>query len=257
MNTDDSPAARQQRKSWSEAVSVRLIETDAHGTLAVGALCDYLQEAAGNHAGSYGVSVVRLMEKHLTWVLSRLRLRIDRLPAAGESLEVRTWPTGVERLFALRDFEVLDAKGRRIAAAVSAWLILDTAARRPVRLQSVFDPPGIGETTRALDAGIEKLPALESADRETPLIVRLSDLDTNAHANNARIAEWVVEGVGRDVWQRSLIRGLDVDFLAEALHGDTVASRSRTMPGGQYLHSLVRNGDGREIARACTRWELR
>jgi acyl-ACP thioesterase len=195
------------------------------------------------------------MEQHFTWILSRLRLWIDRLPAAGERLEVRTWPTGVERLFALRDFEVLDAQGRRIAAAVSAWLILDTAARRPVRIQSVFDPPAAGETPRALDTGIGKLPALEGADRETPLIVRLSDLDTNAHANNARIAEWVVEGIGHDAWKRSCIRSLDVDFMAEALHGDAVSSRSRVMPGGQYLHSLVRSGDEREIARARTVWE--
>jgi len=257
MNTEGSTEARQQRKVWSETASVRLIEIDAHGTLAVGALCDYLQEAAGNHVGSLGVSVVRLREKHLTWILSRLRLRIDRLPAAGERLEVRTWPTGVERLFALRDLEVLDDQGRRVAAAVSAWLILDTSARRPVRIQSVFDPPGIGETFRALSSGIEKLPALESADRETSLIVRLSDLDTNEHANNARIAEWVVEGVGRDVWQHSLIRSLDIDFLAEALHGDTVSSRAAAMPEGQFLHSLVRSGDGREIARARTRWESR
>src|SRR5512136_2711812 len=115
---------------WSETFPVRLIEIDAHGTLAVGALCDYLQEAAGNHAGSLGLSVASLMERHLTWVLSRLRLRIERQPAAGERLEVRTWPTGVERLFALRDFEVLDEQGHRVAAAVSAWLIIDTAARR-------------------------------------------------------------------------------------------------------------------------------
>jgi acyl-ACP thioesterase len=257
MNTEESAAKRQVGKVWSETASVRLIEIDAHETLAVGALCDYLQEAAGNHAGALGVSVARLMERHLTWVLSRLRLRIDRMPAAGERIEVRTWPTGVDRLFALRDLEVLDAQGRRIAAAVSAWLVIDTAARRPVRIQSVFDPPGVGETSRALDADIEKLPALEGADRETPVIVRLSDLDTNTHANNARIAEWVVEGVGREAWERSFIRGLDVDFMAEALHGDTIVSRSRALPEGEYLHSLVRTGDGREIARARTAWEPR
>jgi medium-chain acyl-[acyl-carrier-protein] hydrolase len=257
MNTGDAPVERQAGKVWVETSTVRLIEIDAHGTLAVGALCDYLQEAAGNHAGALGVAVWHLQERHLTWVLSRLRLRIDRLPSAGERLEVRTWPTGAERLFALRDLEVLDAQGRRIAAAVSAWLILDISARRPVRIQSVFDPPGIGETSRALDADIEKLAALESADRETPVIVRLSDLDANTHANNARIAEWVVEGVGREAWERSLIRELDVDFMAEALHGDTIVSRSRAQPEGEYLHSLVRSGDGREIARARTAWEPR
>jgi medium-chain acyl-[acyl-carrier-protein] hydrolase len=242
---------------WRETFPVRLIEIDAHGTLSVGALCDYLQEAAGNHAGALGFSVWDLRQRHLTWVLSRLRLCVDRLPAAGERVEVRTWPTGVERLFALRDFEVFDAQGRRVAAAVSAWLILDTAARRLVRIQTVFEPLLVGDTRRALDVGIEKVPALASADRQTPVVVRLSDLDANEHANNARIAEWVVEGVGRDTWQGSRIRSLEIDFLAEALHGDTVSSRAAAFSGGDYLHSLVRREDGREIARARTRWEPR
>jgi len=242
---------------WRETFPVRLIEIDAHGTLSVGALCDYLQEAAGNHAGSLGLSVWDLRARNLTWVLSRMRLAIDRLPSVGERLEVRTWPTGVERLFALRDFEVYDGQGCRIAAAVSAWLVLDAAARRPVRIQSVFEPPGVGETRRALDEDIEKLPALDGADREAALIVRLSDLDANDHANNARIAEWVVEGIGREAWQRSRIRRLDIDFLAEALHGDTMLSRVAESSGGGYRHSLVRSSDGREIARARTRWEER
>lgn len=242
---------------WAGEFPVRLYETDGSGSLAVGSLCDYLQEAAGNHAGLLGVSVGQLMQRGLTWVLARFRVRIDRLPAAGELIRVRTWPTGAEKLFALRDFEVTDAAGGRIAAALSAWLIIDISTRRPVRIQSVFDPPEASRTPRALDAGIDKLPVLESAEREAPVIVRLSDLDANTHANNARIAEWIVEGVGRETWTGNVIRGLDIDFLAEALHADAMSSRAGRACDGQVLHSLVRDGDGREIARARTLWETR
>ncbi|MCK4763483.1 MAG: hypothetical protein KAW12_14890 [Candidatus Aminicenantes bacterium] len=37
------------------------------------------------------------------------------------------------RLFALRDFRVLDEKGAVLGAAVAAWLILDGERRRPRR----------------------------------------------------------------------------------------------------------------------------
>jgi acyl-ACP thioesterase len=242
---------------WTDEFPVRLYEADSGGSLAVGSLCNYLQEAAGNHAGHLGVSVGQLMERGLTWVLARFRVRIDRRPAAGETVAVRTWPTGAEKLFALRDFQACDARGNQVASAMSAWLIIDTSTRRPVRIQSVFDPPEASETPRALEIGTEKLPALENSDRESPVIVRLSDLDSNAHANNARIAEWIVEGVGREAWVRNMIHGLDIDFVAEAMQGDTLASRAAALPAGQFLHSLVRNADGREIARARTLWEPR
>ena len=86
---------------------------------------------------------------------------------------------------------------------------------------------------------------------------RLADLDANAHANNARISEWIVESVGRDHFLGSSLAALDVDFLAEALQGDSLASRAAPLPGGAFRHSLVRPADGREIARAATQWRAR
>jgi acyl-ACP thioesterase len=246
---------------WTGEFPVRLYETDGCGSLAVGSLCDYLQEAAGSHAGVFGVSVSHLMERDLTWVLARLRLRVQRLPSAGERLQVRTWPSGVERLFALRDFQVLDADGAVAASALSAWLIINTATRRPARLQSVFDPPDAG-VPHALDIGVEKLPVDEPpadarAGRETSIVVRLSDLDANEHVNNARIAEWIVEGAGPEVFRQSRVSALDIDFLAETRHGDTVVSRAAALPDGGCSHVLSRPGDGREIARARTQWDPR
>jgi acyl-ACP thioesterase len=249
---------------WTGEFPVRLYETDGCGSLAVGSLCDYLQEAAGHHAGVFGVSVSQLMERNLTWVLARLRVRIERLPSAGERLEVRTWPSGVERLFALRDFRVQGAGSGIVASALSAWLVIDTTTRRPVRIQSVFDPPDAA-MPRALDIGVEKLaerlpeklPTDGDVDRETAIVVRLSDLDANEHVNNARIAEWIVEGAGPEAFRRSRISALDIDFLAETRHGDTVASRATALPGAGYSHVLSRPVDGREIARAHSQWEPR
>ncbi len=240
-----------------EAFQVRLFETDAQGALSAGGLCDYLQEAAGDHAAALGVSVAGLMQRGLTWVLSRLRLRIERLPAAGETVRVRTWPTGAEKLFALRDFHVVDAAGRPLASAVSAWLILDTSSRRPVRVQTVFDPPDVSGIPRGLDIGIERLPAVDNLSRQAPVVVRLADLDANAHANNARISEWVVESVGMERFFQTGLRCLDIDFLAEAMHGDALLSRAAELPEGEFRHSIVRPADGREIARARTVWQPR
>ena len=253
----EPPTTRPQPGVFAQSFQVRLFETDAPGALSPGRLCDYLQEAAGNHAAALGVSVADLMQRGLTWVLSRLRLRVERLPGAGETVSVRTWPTGAEKLFALRDFQLLDGDGCCIASAVSAWLIIDTAGRRPVRIQTVFDPPDASRVPRALDTGIERLPGPDGAAREAAVVVRLADLDANAHANNARISEWIVESVGRDHVLGSSLAALDVDFLAEALHGDSLASRAAPLAGGAFRHSLVRPADGREIARAATQWRAR
>jgi hypothetical protein len=49
---------------------------------------------------------------------------------------------------------------------------------------------------------------------------------------------------------------LEVEYLAEALAGETVFCTNTPVEEspGHYLHGVFREGDGRELARARTRW---
>jgi medium-chain acyl-[acyl-carrier-protein] hydrolase len=244
-----------QDLTWTDTFAVRVFETGANGTLAVRSLCDFLQEAAGNHARALGVSVQDLLQRQLTWVLSRLRVQIHRLPANGDHVTVRTWPSGIDRLFALRDFTVQDAQGAILASAVSGWLILDTPSRRPDRIRGIFDPPDTSLLPRAFATDLEKLPECAVPERETTISVRWSDLDVNQHVNNSRYAEWVVEGVAaQDV---GILASLDIDFLAETQHPGSVVVRTRNEDSIRRAHVIVRVGDGVEVARARTGWRHR
>jgi acyl-ACP thioesterase len=167
---------------------------------------------------------------------------------------VRTWPSGVDRLFALRDFILQDAEGATLASAVSAWLILDTRSRRPVRIQGIFDPPDSSALPRAFAADMEKLPGCGAPERETAISVRWSDCDVNQHVNNSRYAEWVMEGVAaRGI---GTVTALDIDFLAETQHPGTVMVRTRIEDPSLKAHAIVRAADGAEVARARTRWRV-
>jgi medium-chain acyl-[acyl-carrier-protein] hydrolase len=248
---------------WSQSFTIRTYEIDAGGVLAPHTLCDFLQEVAGKHAGSYGLSLEDLLARNLMWVLCRLRVRVERLPAAGETIEVRTWPSGSDRLFALRDFRVVDASGGTVAAAVSAWLILDVAARKPVRPLSVLDLPDASAVARSFEADLDKIPAMEDdpeveggAPAGVRFPVRFSDIDVNRHVNNASYVQWIAESAGAGVVETSRLRALDVDFLAETVYGDVVTARARRLAGDglAFRHSLAREGDGKEIARARTGW---
>jgi medium-chain acyl-[acyl-carrier-protein] hydrolase len=241
---------------WTEAFSVRVFETSAGGTLAVRSLCDFLQESAGNHIRALGVSVEDLLRRGMTWVLARLRVQIRRLPVNGEQITVRTWHSGIDRLLALRDFTVCDAQGQTISSAVSAWLIMDTRSRRPVRPQGIFNSPNAEGVPRAFAADLEKLAGCDEAASELSISVRWSDLDINQHVNNSRYAEWVVEGVSGD--PPGVLAGLDLDFLAETQHPGTVVVRTRRdqRDRSRLTHAIVRAEDGAEVARARTEWRI-
>jgi len=242
---------------------VHIYELDPAQRLSICALACFLQEAAGHNAHGLGFSPMQLIERGLTWVLSRLRIRLLELPGWKEQIAVQTWPSGLDRLFALRDFRIL-VKEREIGAATSAWLMLEAEKRRLVRPDSKFNWQGLIHPERSLAVDLlEKVPGVEAdepmlLERELP--VRYTDLDMNMHANNTRYVEWLLEAMPLEVLRGPRLAELDIDFLAEVEHGERILSRvyepeSQSSQGGRcFRHILTRRSDGREVSRARSLW---
>ncbi|MGD8368101.1 MAG: thioesterase [Desulfobacterales bacterium] len=241
---------------WSERFAVRAYETDQEGRLSVLSLCHFLQEAAANHARELGVGLDVLNGRNLTWMLSRLRLAVKRLPAAGAHLTVHTWPSGRDRLFALRDFVVQTDDGDRFAAADSAWLVIDQKRRRPVRIEPFLEPLSSAAGEPVLEKPIPRLPTPGAGHEARRFCVRYRDLDGNRHVNNVTYVEWVLEGFDPGFVGNRTLERLEVEYLAEALAGETVRCTNAPLEEtpGHYVHGIFREGDGRELARARTKW---
>lgn len=238
--------------------TVHTYEADAFGQLAVPALTGFLAETAGHQAGALGVGVEALMARGLTWVLVRQRLELVRAPRLHEELEVETWPSGVDRLAALRDFRVRSADGSDLARATSQWYVLDLATRRPRPPLEVLDAARFRiQVPHALTFTDGKLPALERWEREKRFHIRYADIDRNLHVNNGSYLAWAIEAMPRDVWQSSRIAAVEVQYRAECTLGSAVLSRVAPSGGGAYLHGIVREEDGKELARLTTRWVAR
>ena len=158
-----------------------------------------LQEAAWQHARRLGFAFT---EENVTfyWVLYRLRMRFHQRPQWDDQVTVTTWPSGMERLYALREFHIDDERGNRMVDVSSAWIILDAARRRPARPQHHLPEDRIhdqhllelptGKTALIPEETVHA--ALEGA---TWHHVRPSDTDRNQHVNNARYAQWIQDGV--------------------------------------------------------------
>ena len=257
MNRTASEGIRIPEKAWIEDFRVRGYQADPCGRLSILTLCQFLQEAAANHARRLGVGIDVLNGRNRTWMLSRLRLRVKRLPAAGDTVAVHTWPSGRDRLFALRDFVALSDDGDMLASADSAWLVVDRERRRPVRLEPILENLRPEEGLPVLEKPIPAVPEPEVSEQGRRFEVRYRDLDGNRHVNNVSYVEWILEAFFPEFFVDRILSLLEVDFRAEALAGDTVFSRCRALAGDPeaFLHGVFRESDGRESARARTVWE--
>jgi medium-chain acyl-[acyl-carrier-protein] hydrolase len=241
---------------FCETYQIRSYEVDCRNRLSVLSMFSFMQEAAGKHAAALGVSIHQLISENFTWLLSRLKIKIHSYPGWNDRIRVITWPSGTQQLFALRDFEIKDSQDRIIAAAVSAWLVIDLKRRRPVRISPFIERLRPIEGSHTLPDKLDKLAALRHHDYERNFVVRYSDLDINQHANNVRFVEWVLEGVPAAVLKTSVPAEIEIDFLAEAFYNDQIQAVCHAFDpdNTKFHHGLIRPQDGRELVRAKTRW---
>lgn len=252
---------------WNESFPVRAYNVTPHGTASPLALCDFMQVAAGNHAAQLGLSMESLLQDGRAWVLAFLRLEVDRYPAWHETLEIETWPSGLDRLYATREF-VLSDKDGDCARATSAWLVIDTDRRRPLRPPAELneiDPP---DRSPAIEVERSKMePPTTGPVHSREFRVRYHDLDLNRHVNNVRYVEWALETLPAEWHDAHALDGLTLEFRAETTADDPVRSTIHHAETGggaavsdehrTFYHHLRHAGEGHTLALAKTVWTPR
>jgi medium-chain acyl-[acyl-carrier-protein] hydrolase len=175
-----------------------------------------MQDAASTHASLLGVGFSDLQVLNRTFILSRLQIKIDGpLPTWGEQIELKTWPRSLNRLFALRDFEIRSGEGSPFLKATTAWLLINTEQRRPVRPHDQL----LKLTPRKVCALEENMPNKLTWESNTELqeirSARASDLDPNAHVNNSRYIDWITDAIAQKYGLGAEISETCVNFLSE------------------------------------------
>ena len=230
-------------------------EVGPAGCLGLVPLANHLQEAAAEHARHLGVSISRLAEAGLGWVMTRLLIRMERWPLCGETIHIETWPSKrVGHLFH-REFRLCDASNLLVGAASSSWALFDVRARHVATTPKWLEEAVPWDPEEAVGFERAAVPRLAKASYERSVVPRLSDLDINGHFNNAQLLGWTLEALPREVPGERVLREIDVQFRHECRLDDPVASRTEAK-NGVFHHSVIRVDDGRELVRARSVWRL-
>ena len=235
--------------------TARSYETGTGDLATLPALCNWMQEAAGINAASLGWGIRELQSCGHTWMLSRLRVSVARFPEQGETVAVRTWPSGMKgRLVALRCFTGIDSGGSEIFRAGSEWLYVDVRSQKIAKLPENFAslvPPGT-ENLEFPDIG-GKFAHLPSVEKCAEILTRNGDLDFNDHVNNVHYVEWMLETeppARADAAAGGTLE-LDIVFRSAARAGERLVSESCRTSDGRTLHAVSRPSGGVVLATAA------
>jgi fatty acyl-ACP thioesterase A len=244
--THISNAERPAHCGWKGTYRVRYSEIGDNGKVMMPALADYMQDAAGWGARILKLAYDDTVDLGIAWVLARMIIHIRDYPGNGDDILIETWPSGVSRRVATRDFRLTNSKSDVIGVAQSFWVMFDLTTRRASQWpgwieERLPDPPGPKLIKPALRPAFAKDP-LPTIDR---IKARPSDLDLYGHVNNVRLMQWVLGVAGPDGLPDFHPRSLDIQFRTECRVHERVAIRHM-----DDFAAVTREEDGTDLVRA-------
>jgi acyl-ACP thioesterase len=200
---------------WAEQFIVRAWDIDRSKRFTSAAAFNYFEEIAAIHATELGVGEETLLKSNQGWILSRMSVVLHRRPEWGESITVRTWPRGAYKLFAVRDYDILDTQSITIAQGRSAWLLMDIQKLKPLRPQILTDKLPQNEGLDALIDGIGTLESRNTMALTASRKAAYSDIDYNGHVNNARYIQWIQDIIPYQALENAHTIRIDINYIAE------------------------------------------
>lgn len=203
---------------------VQVSETDFRQRLKLSSLFIYLQDMATEHANIIGVGRDILQKKYgVVWVLTRARVDIIRYPGYKEEISIETWPDQPGKVEFNRNFLVYDKDRNIIMRALTQWVIIDFKSRRLRRSSTLEEKFPQTERESAIDCNFKRIKAKGELALNYKKTVGYSDIDINEHLNNARYVDYIMDCFTVDNHKKHFVKSIDVNYLNEALPGETIA----------------------------------
>ena len=237
---------------------VHVYETGPDGRLSLHSLFNYMQDIASDHAVLLGFGRDDLMKSNHFWVLSRMYAEISELPQWDDKILVKTVPTGTDKLFAIRNYEVRFSDGRLIAFASSSWLIIDRTTKkiqRPGELLSQYNSISQYNSSIRIAEKLSELPGEGLLSSEFK--VKISDLDINLHTNNVKYLNWVTDTYDLNFVMHHFPCSAEINYLAESKFNEEIVIRTLKEASNNHFfsHSVLRTSDNKELCRIRLEWK--
>ena len=201
---------------------------DINKNIKIPNLLTLLLNTAGRSSEEYHIGVDQLMEEGKAWVLSRMAIEMKEMPRHNERVRVDTWIENVERMFSLRNFQIVN-HGDIIGEARSIFAVIDSNTRRPVNL---MEEERFARLSTGVPVSIEEPVKIASVSdgKENLYTTCYSDMDFNGHCNSARYLEWMLNALPIEEAKQLNATRIDINYMREVIPGAEVVVKYAPLP---------------------------
>ena len=231
------------RKIGTYEFTAEPFHCDFSGRMFLGHLGNQMLNAADFHSTDRGFGMKYLMNIKRSWVLSRLAIEMDEMPAQYDHYTIETWVESAMKFFTSRNFCVSDGQGKVYGYGRSIWAMIDTETRQPTDIYSIDNGAINNWIVADKPCPIEKGGRVKM-DREGELIgsvnVNYNDIDINGHVNSVKYIEHVLDLWDIDWYRQHRLKRFEIAYVAEAHQGDRLSFYREQTAENEFCVRLVK-----------------
>lgn len=207
-------------EKYTKSFNIGFRDVDRSMKLRMSSLVDYMQEIGGEHANQLGLNFFG-QEKEVYWIVSRAKMYLEKYPNWEETITIKTYPAGIDKLFAVRRFDIYTKQNEQIGYIIGDYILMDTQTNRPVR------PSGLTGNFEKLcypyeGEALPKLKAPATILLEDRRKARYSEIDVNGHMNNAHYVRWAVDMMNAEEHVQKEVQSIQTNYVTSIVEGDEV-----------------------------------
>ncbi len=235
---------------------IHVNQVDTEGRLNLRSLAGLLQESSVYHADNAGFGYDDMKDAGLLWVLTRMKIKVHKLPKWRDKVFVETWIINREKFFTRRDFEMRSEQGELLVSAISGWMLVDIIHKRPHLADAFPMDIKMFPNKLAINQQLDKLQEIKNVKYSHDYHVKYSDLDIVNHMNNSHYKRIILDTYPLDFRKKYIIDTFEINYLAEALYDNELRIDTEELSDNQeYKHEIVREKDNRILCRVVVSWQ--
>lgn len=195
-------------------------ESNFRGEVSLYNVVNYIQQTVEIHSREIGIDFDAMNSKDLFWVVSRLKINMDKTPKKADNIRIKTIMSGLDKLFFKRRFEIIDDNNCIVGRALVYYLIIDKKTRFPQR--PTVCPVDILNIQDSENSKLEKIKINGNLVFQKNRDIYYNDLDLNGHVNNANYVKFIEDLFPISWHKKNIISGIQVNFVKEISEGQII-----------------------------------
>lgn len=215
------------------------VATDYNLNLSMNYLFDYILEMGNLQSEAVKMPYDELLRRGVTWMIYRLKLKINRLPKAKEEIIGKTWVSTLEKIRTKREVNFYDKNGELLVASTIEFLVVDVNKNRAVRIPDFI----VESFPLENNENFKKFPKFKRDLINEPgkkINIYKSDIDYNKHVNSGVYFRWITDSIEKN---NSELKEVDIYYKSQVFYDSDVEMRVKESEDGSYDHQIISDGE--------------